>query len=108
MNALDGVAESNGRIVFMTTNYIERLDPALIRPGRVDFKQYIGYATEYQMINMFLKFYPDASTTRAQSFAERLNALNMKISSAQLQGYLMFYKNQPDKAHENVESFFKS
>merc|ERR1719273_262855 len=42
LNAIDGVTSTEGRILFMTTNYVERLDPALIRPGRVDFKQYIG------------------------------------------------------------------
>lgn len=36
--------------MFMTTNYIERLDPALIRPGRVDFSQLIDNATEHQVI----------------------------------------------------------
>eukprot|EP00741_Cyanophora_paradoxa_P001161 tig00000459_g1119.t1 len=36
LNMLDGVAATEQRIVFMTTNHIERLDPALIRPGRVD------------------------------------------------------------------------
>lgn len=34
LNALDGVAAAEGRLLFMTTNYIERLDQALIRPGR--------------------------------------------------------------------------
>ncbi len=38
LNAIDGVTSTEGRILFMTTNYEERLDPALIRPGRVDFK----------------------------------------------------------------------
>ncbi len=32
LNALDGVASGESRIIFMTTNHIERLDPALIRP----------------------------------------------------------------------------
>jgi ATP-dependent 26S proteasome regulatory subunit len=31
LNALDGVAATEGRVMFMTTNYLERLDPALIR-----------------------------------------------------------------------------
>lgn len=36
LNALDGVASAEGRILFMTTNYVDRLDPALIRPeGRL-------------------------------------------------------------------------
>ncbi|OAQ62556.1 BCS1 protein precursor [Purpureocillium lilacinum] len=36
LNILDGVAAQEGRILIMTTNYIDKLDKALIRPGRVD------------------------------------------------------------------------
>ncbi|TQS31380.1 hypothetical protein Golomagni_08340, partial [Golovinomyces magnicellulatus] len=36
LNALDGIAAGEERIAFLTTNHIDRLDPALIRPGRVD------------------------------------------------------------------------
>lgn len=38
LNVLDGLASPEGRVLIMTTNHIERLDPALIRPGRVDTK----------------------------------------------------------------------
>lgn len=33
LNTLDGVSSSEERLIFMTTNFIERLDPALMRPG---------------------------------------------------------------------------
>lgn len=36
LNILDGVLETPGRIVIMTSNEPEKLDPALIRPGRID------------------------------------------------------------------------
>ncbi|KAK3349324.1 BCS1 N terminal-domain-containing protein [Lasiosphaeria hispida] len=36
LNILDGVASQEGRVLIMTTNHIEKLDKALIRPGRVD------------------------------------------------------------------------
>lgn len=36
LNVLDGVLESNGRIIIMTSNHPSKLDPALIRPGRFD------------------------------------------------------------------------
>ena len=35
---LDGVVDSPGRIIVMTSNHPEKLDPALIRPGRIDRK----------------------------------------------------------------------
>ena len=76
LNVLDGVASSEERLVFMTTNFMEHLDSALIRPGRVDIVEYIGDASLSQVYKMFLKFYPDtvdASTGRSsfgESFAE--------------------------------------
>ncbi|OBT39327.1 hypothetical protein VE00_10471 [Pseudogymnoascus sp. WSF 3629] len=36
LNVLDGVSSQEGRILIMTTNHIDKLDDALIRPGRVD------------------------------------------------------------------------
>ena len=44
LNSIDGVAAGEGRLLMATTNHIELLDPALIRPGRIDRKIYIGYA----------------------------------------------------------------
>lgn len=36
LNVLDGILETPGRILIMTSNHPERLDPALVRPGRID------------------------------------------------------------------------
>ena len=38
LNVLDGMGRKSGLITFMTTNYKENLDKALIRPSRVDFQ----------------------------------------------------------------------
>ncbi|MEW5308389.1 MAG: hypothetical protein WDW38_000355 [Sanguina aurantia] len=42
LNVLDGVVDTPNRIVIMTTNFPEKLDPALIRPGRINKKIYMG------------------------------------------------------------------
>ena len=43
LNVLDGVVDTPDRILIMTTNHPERLDPALVRPGRVDVRLRLGY-----------------------------------------------------------------
>eukprot|EP00658_Telonema_sp_P-2_P010602 TRINITY_DN1399_c0_g1_i9.p1 TRINITY_DN1399_c0_g1~~TRINITY_DN1399_c0_g1_i9.p1 ORF type:complete len:602 (-),score=212.83 TRINITY_DN1399_c0_g1_i9:475-2280(-) len=43
LNVLDGVVDCPNRVVIMTTNHPEKLDPALIRPGRINLKIYLGY-----------------------------------------------------------------
>ncbi|KAI0831259.1 BCS1 N terminal-domain-containing protein [Trametes gibbosa] len=57
LNALDGVASGEERVVFMTTNHPERLDPALIRPGRVDLAMLIDDASPQQTRRLFERFY---------------------------------------------------
>ncbi|KAI0926374.1 hypothetical protein AcV5_008856 [Taiwanofungus camphoratus] len=57
LNALDGVASGEERIIFMTTNHPEQLDPALIRPGRVDLSLLIDDATPEQARRLFERFY---------------------------------------------------
>ena len=39
LNLWDGVRETPGRIIVITSNFYSQLDPALVRPGRID----IGY-----------------------------------------------------------------
>ena len=105
LNAIDGVTSTEGRIVFMTTNYIDRLDPALIRPGRVDNIQYIGHCTHYQLKEMFRKFYPETAPSVAEEFASGVISLEVPVSAAQVQGYFMWFKKHPDQAVENVWRF---
>lgn len=56
LNELDGIACSHGRIIIMTTNHVDLLDPALIRPGRIDFKMELKKAT-LEEIRMALRLY---------------------------------------------------
>ncbi|KAK5647133.1 hypothetical protein RI129_005597 [Pyrocoelia pectoralis] len=93
LNCLDGVASTEARIVFMTTNYLERLDKALIRPGRVDLKEYIGWCTPYQIENMFLRFYRGVNVnSEAKEFSDQVVSFNKNVSPAQIQGYFMVHK----------------
>jgi len=57
LNVLDGVTSEEGRLLFATTNYVDRLDPALLRPGRMDVKIHYKLSTRYQIINLFKRFY---------------------------------------------------
>ncbi|KAI4218337.1 MAG: hypothetical protein L6R36_009007, partial [Xanthoria steineri] len=61
LNAIDGVASHEGRVLLMTTNFPEKLDEALIRPGRIDMKIAFTKATRSQMTELFIRMYsPDA------------------------------------------------
>ncbi|QRV79585.1 mitochondrial chaperone BCS1 [Ceratobasidium sp. AG-Ba] len=61
LNALDGVAASEGRILFATTNHLERLDPALSRPGRMDVWIEFKNASKWQAEQLFNNFFPASS-----------------------------------------------
>jgi hypothetical protein len=65
LNVLDGVVDSPGRILIMTTNHPEMLDPALIRPGRIDKKIMLGYMAAPDIVGM-LEHYFQTSLGSAQ------------------------------------------
>lgn len=100
LNALDGVRSQEGRVLFMTTNHIEKLDPALLRPGRADVHVKLDYATGTQIRRMFMKFYPEADQGIVEEFARRVP--ENKLSMAKLQGHFLRNKNDPQKAIENA------
>ncbi|KAJ5124988.1 ATPase AAA-type core [Penicillium bovifimosum] len=57
LNVIDGVAASEGRILIMTTNHMEKLDAALLRPGRVDMTVGFGYTSEADIKELFTSIY---------------------------------------------------
>ena len=50
LNMFDGVLETPGRITFMTTNFIDKLDKAFTRPGRIDVIGKFGFTDHSQLI----------------------------------------------------------
>ena len=62
LNAIDGVAATDGRILILTTNDVTKLDPALLRSGRIDYHFNIGHLTPDDVVAMFKCFYPDANS----------------------------------------------
>ncbi len=88
LNALDGVAAQEGRIVVLTTNHRERLDPALIRPGRIDKQLELGNASAQQAAELFLRFHP-----QEQALAKQLEsdyaARGLQLSPARIQQALI-------------------
>ena len=108
LNALDGLTAKEGRIVIMTTNHIEHLDPALIRPGRVDKQIYFGYASKSQAERMFLRFF-EGQEKLAQMFADAIP--EDLVSMASLQEHMIKHRESADNAlgtyNELIETAIK-
>lgn len=117
LNALDGVASGEERVIILTTNYRDRLDEALVRPGRVDREVYIGWAEEDQVRQMWDRFYGHEQVDLRETFvsilrdAGMLGAMRDKteehpwgigVSTAQLQGIFVYNKSDPDGAVQAV------
>lgn len=113
LNALDGVASAEERIIFLTTNHVERLDPALVRPGRVDMTVRLGEVTRYQVGCLWDRFYGELDTegTYRKAFLDRLHELGLiedehgrktdgsrTTSAAALQGLFLYNKDNMEGA----------
>ncbi|KAJ6529327.1 P-loop containing nucleoside triphosphate hydrolase protein [Mycena capillaripes] len=120
LNILDSVASQEGRILIATTNHIEKLDPALIRPGRIDLKIKYSLAVTEQLENVFHRFYPvDTDSAGLKSgglTASEIGELarqfaaavpHSKYSIAQLQGYLLGWKNDPSGAVQGIGTWIE-
>uniref|UniRef100_A0A8H7XJN9 AAA+ ATPase domain-containing protein n=1 Tax=Psilocybe cubensis TaxID=181762 RepID=A0A8H7XJN9_PSICU len=141
LNVLDGVGSEEGKLFFATTNYIERLDPALLRPGRIDRKIQYKLSTKEQAEALFLRFYPPSYTLTASEASDssitstdsdkteksptsviiqvsdqetRLKTLasefslhfpEHEFSLAELQGYLLSCKKEPEIAVAELKTW---
>ncbi|KAF2140370.1 uncharacterized protein K452DRAFT_54871 [Aplosporella prunicola CBS 121167] len=129
LNAIDGVATHEGRVLVMTTNHPERLDDALIRPGRVDLQVQFTLATRAQIREIFGRMYAvDEESegggkegvgfgigvgggekvgadieTLAHAFAAALP--EGRLSPAEIQGFLLVRKKEPLRAVKEVKGW---
>ena len=90
----------------MTTNYVERLDAALIRPGRVDVVELINDADADQASRLFKRFYEDASDADATAFGVNATA-SRAPSMAELQGFLIARKGDRHAALAEASSLIR-
>jgi chaperone BCS1 len=85
LNVLDGFSAPENVIYVMTTNDADAIDPALLRPGRIDYKLFLGPACESQKIALYRRFFPDVSDSDAREFSQAHWADTM----AEFQGLLL-------------------
>ncbi|KAI9716057.1 MAG: hypothetical protein M1828_000468 [Chrysothrix sp. TS-e1954] len=107
LNALDGVASAEERIVFLTTNHVERLDEALVRPGRVDLTVKLGDATLFQAEQLWDRFFRQSDSDRRlrAQFVSKMQELDLvdRVSTATLQGVFLFNKTDPEGAIRSLQ-----
>ncbi|KAJ4269884.1 hypothetical protein NW762_001553 [Fusarium torreyae] len=119
LNIIDGVAAQEGRVLVMTSNHTENIDPALLRPGRIDFTINFQLATSEAAETLFIQMYdapdvrgkshevekkaPAASRSRAQEF--RNNIPDLTLSPAAIQGFLLTHQEDPDGALAAVDGW---
>lgn len=58
LNVLDGIIETPGRILVITSNHPEKIDPALLRPGRIDIKIHLDGLRRKEITEMIHFFFP--------------------------------------------------
>ncbi|KAK5282860.1 hypothetical protein LTS03_011482 [Exophiala xenobiotica] len=132
LNVIDGVGSPEGRVLIMTTNHPERLDDALVRPGRVDMKVEFQLTDRKMMTQLFYLVFnrldgdhedlwksvdgndPDPTKTAeyrktvgllAKTFVAKMPEL--EFSPAEVMSLLLANKQSPQQAVDNVEKWIE-
>jgi len=96
LNLLDGVLEVPGRILIMTTNYPERLDKALIRPGRIDLILDFKKTTRATITEMYKHFYDLPDSVIQQT--DMSGIADFQYSPAEINQVFFKHIREPDAA----------
>jgi chaperone BCS1 len=85
LNVLDGFHAPENVVFVMTTNHVESLDPALLRPGRIDYKLFMGDATDSQRLELYRRFFPEVTDAEGREFVQA----HCTETMAEFQGLLL-------------------
>lgn len=69
LNAMDGINNTMGQIFILTSNLLNKLDPALKRAGRIDSMHKFDNCKKQQAFDMFRRFYADSEEQLADFFS---------------------------------------
>ncbi len=103
LNTLDGLSRKNKMISVMTTNFKDRLDEALIRPGRIDLILEFPLANESQIKEMFVSYFgeePEALEVLVKIYRK---TRSQKTSTAALQKYFFEHRSDVKLLERNLE-----
>ena len=106
LNCLDGIARKNKMVSVMTTNFKDRLDSALIRPGRIDMVVEFDLATEKQIREMYDSYFGKLSTQEERDRVFRLITKSLgskKISTAALQKFCFENRKSLEQLQSNLK-----
>ena len=107
-----GVGAPEGQVLIMTSNHSDRLDPALTRPGRIDYRLNFDLATKEQAAGIFLRLQaathgkPERRTELfklAATFASKIP--DKVVSPAEIQEFLLHHRDEPECALEDVDDW---
>jgi hypothetical protein len=115
LDALDGINANSGRITFITTNHPSKIGKALLRPGRIDVKIKMDYASNDEICEYFKMFYTffslnhDIVLDGAERFIKKVrnHPSGCKISFAQLQQHLVRHLRNINMAVEKAYTMFE-
>jgi len=102
LNVLDGVVDTPGRILVMTSNHPDVLDPALIRPGRIEKKIMLGYMEAPDVVEMLEHYF---QTTLEPAEVQRVYSISNEINLTPAQIEQM--ASESDELEEMLSSLEK-
>jgi ATP-dependent 26S proteasome regulatory subunit len=93
LNLLDGIVETPGRIVIMTSNYPEKIDSALKRPGRMDIHIELKKASKEVILDLLSNFYEIPVETLTSMYESEIAAIReYHFSPAQVSNFCVMNK----------------
>ena len=116
LNVLDGVGSQEGRIVIMTTNHPDKLNSALVRPGRVDMKVLLGNISQASSEEMFIRMFSPELGVAADVGVEEIRKLASQFASqipedtftpAFLQGFFQLHLDCPREGAASIGPWVK-
>lgn len=90
LNFLDGILTPQNLDVLITTNHLEKLDPAIYRDSRVNFLREVGYLGKKEIID-FLEYFYDIKLSKEES--DIVNSLSVLPTGSNLMSLLQSGKD---------------
>ncbi|PVI03026.1 mitochondrial chaperone BCS1, partial [Periconia macrospinosa] len=116
LNEIDGPGAKEGRLLIFTTNSPKSLDPALIRPGRIDRRIYLGRSTKLVASITFCRIFGTDPRLKGRVQRQEIDRMakqfgelipNKLFTPCEVQQFCMSHRGNPERAIKQMPQWIK-
>ena len=105
LSKIDGLESTEGRVIIATTNYPDKIDKALLRPGRIGVNIHMTLCSHQMIIDILTMIFGELTVSQTEEITQKITPFKIAPSEIIQQSVIL---DDVDKVVQSLNSLIQS